>query len=106
MPRQIGRLLPGHEVATVQRLGAAGMKNGQLLSWLGGKCDLFVTTDRGMARQQHLADRPFAVAQLQAPSNRLVDLAPLIPVLEAMIIGVRPGQVLVVRTPVDERRDS
>jgi hypothetical protein len=49
-----------------------------------------------MRYQQTLPGRTFAVALLQAPSNRLPDLAPLVPSLEAALATLQAGQMLVV----------
>ena len=36
LPRQLGKELAGHEVRTVQQIGWAGLKNGELLNRLLG----------------------------------------------------------------------
>jgi uncharacterized protein (DUF433 family) len=95
LPRRLARLLPTHDVYTVQELHATSIKNGALLALLAGQCDLFVTVDRGIRYQQQLDRHPFAIALLQAPSNRLADLVPLIPALEAALPSLQPGEVLV-----------
>ena len=89
----VARLLSGHTVTTVRSLGAAGMKNGELLAFLAGRCDVFLTVDANMPYQQRLRNRPFAVAILRAERTAIEYLEPLIPDLLAALPTVEPGQV-------------
>jgi predicted nuclease of predicted toxin-antitoxin system len=81
LPRRLGTLLVGHEVATVQRCGWAGLKNGKLLALAASRFDVFVTMDRNLEYQQNVANLPIAVIVVQAVSNRLRDLEPKVPAL-------------------------
>src|SRR5262245_31495804 len=53
--------------------------------------DVFVTVDRNLSFQQNLVSLPIAVVVLQAKTNRLADLRPLVPKLLAAIASAPPG---------------
>lgn len=94
LPRRLKSRPTGHEVQTVPEAGWAGKKNGELLILLAGRFDAFVTIDKNLVYQQNLASVPFGVVALNARSNRLSDLEPLVPrLLEALSI-LKPGQVV------------
>ena len=73
--------------------GWADTDDAPLLESLARVCDAFVTVDRRLPQQQRLAHRPFATVVLQAQSNRLADLAPLVPALLEALGRTGPGQV-------------
>jgi hypothetical protein len=50
-----------HEVSTVQGLGWAGVKNGDLLERARGRIDVFVTMDPQLEKQRDLSAMPFGV---------------------------------------------
>ncbi len=79
LPRRLGALLVGHEVSTVQRSGWAGIKNGKLLALAANEFDVFLTMDGNLEFQQNLAALPIAILVVQAVSNRLEHLVPLVP---------------------------
>ncbi|MGH8021442.1 MAG: DUF5615 family PIN-like protein [Opitutaceae bacterium] len=96
LPRRLGKLLTGHEVATVPELGYAGKKNGELLSLLAGKFDVFVTVDSNLPAQQNMSRHSIGVVVIRASSNRLDDLQPLVPEMLSAIALVRPHDVVTV----------
>ncbi|MGH8750690.1 MAG: DUF5615 family PIN-like protein [Burkholderiales bacterium] len=75
--RRFARELSGHFVRTVPQMGWATIKNGELLRLAEKEFDVFVSVDRNLSTQQHLAKFDIAVIVLRAPSNRLADLKPL-----------------------------
>jgi predicted nuclease of predicted toxin-antitoxin system len=81
LPRRLAELLVGHEVSTVQRRGWSGIKNGLLLGLAGAEFDVFLTMDRNLEFQQNLAALPIAVLVVEALSNRLEHLVPLVPAI-------------------------
>lgn len=81
LPRRLGALLVGHEVSTVQRNGWSGTKNGKLLALAASKFDVFLTMDGNLEFQQNLAALPLAVLVIEAVSNRMEHLAPLVPLI-------------------------
>jgi hypothetical protein len=60
-------------------MGWGGLKNGQLIAFAETEFDVFITVDRNLSFQQNLSQFNIAVIVLQAKSNRLGDLKPLIP---------------------------
>ena len=79
LPRRLGALLVGHDVFTVQRHGWAGLKNGTLLRRAATEFDVFLTMDRNLKFQQNLATLPIAVLVVEAVSNRMEHIVPLVP---------------------------
>ena len=95
LPRRLGRLITGHEVVTVVEAGWSGLTNGRLLAVAQHEFDC-LPTDHSLVFQQSLPQFAIAVLVLRARTNRIADLAPLVPrVLEALpTLG--PGRFLVV----------
>jgi predicted nuclease of predicted toxin-antitoxin system len=105
LPHDLAAALTGHAVSTVQGLGWAGIKNSALLKRAGDVCDVFITMDASIQRQQKLASLPFGVVIIRAASNRMKDLLPLVPELLQVIETVRRGEAAHIgRSP--ERRDE
>jgi len=82
VPARLRRHLPNHSVRTVVESGWRGIKNGQLLVLAAAEFDAFVTVDKNLEFQQNLARLPIAIVVLDASSNELAVLLPLIPRLE------------------------
>ena len=80
LPARLCRDLSGHEVQTVPRAGWAGVKNGSLLRLIAdsGKFDIFLTMDQNLEFQQNLLTLPIAVLVIEAVSNRIEHLIPLV----------------------------
>jgi hypothetical protein len=93
LPHDLAKALTGRAVSTVQGLGWAGSKNGALLKRASDACDVFITMDGNIERQQNLANLSFGVVVIDAPSNRMADLLPVIPELLQATDAVRPGEV-------------
>ena len=87
---RLSRDIIGHEVRSAHQMGWATIKNGELLALAAAQFDVFVTVDRNLSFQQNVANLEIAVIVLEARTNRIVDLRPLIPRLLASIsIAVR-----------------
>jgi hypothetical protein len=85
--------ITGHDCQTVRYAGFAGFKNGELLgaaeaAWF----QLLVTVDRGLEYEQSLRGRKLAIVILREKSNRLKDLLPHVPALQARLPSIRPGE--------------
>ena len=91
--RRLAEEIKGHEVVTVPQAGWAGIENGELLRRAQGQIDVFVTGDRNLSFQQYLPQFSLAVIVLQAPTNRLSDLRPLVPELLRILATAPRGQV-------------
>jgi hypothetical protein len=72
-------------------MGWATVENGALLTLASQHFDVFVTVDRNLSFQQNLDSFSIAVIVLQAKTNRLADLRPLVPSLLAAIESALPG---------------
>ena len=94
--RKLTREFVDHEIKTVPQMGWAGVKNGQLLALAEAEFDVFITVDRNLSFQQNLPQFDIAVIVLQAPSNRLADLKPLVPEVLAILATVAKGQATTV----------
>jgi hypothetical protein len=80
-------------VSTVQGLGWAGIKNGDLLKRACGTIDVFVTMDRQLEEQHELSGLPFGVVVVLARSNRMSDPLPLSEALREVVTRIGPGKV-------------
>ena len=98
VPRPLRGELPGHEVRTVQEMGWSGKRNGELLQHMAvNNFALFLTVDQNLRYQQNLANAGIAVVVLVAPTNRIVDLAPLMATVRNSLASLNPGDLLEVR---------
>jgi uncharacterized protein DUF5615 len=87
LPHDLISELGGHEVVTVQELGWAGVKNGELLRRTAGQVDAFLTMDRNLEQEHDLRALSFGVVVIRARSNRVQDLRPLIGAVTAALAG-------------------
>jgi len=90
------RETPGHDVKTAGQLGWAAVRNGELLTLAAEQFDAFVTVDRNLSFQQHVPALRVAVIVLQARTNRLADLRPLVPRLLQALESAKPGEITLV----------
>lgn len=97
LPRRLGGLLLGHNVETVPQSAWAGIKNGKLLALAATKFDVFLTMDQNLEFQQNLASLPVAVLVIEAVSNRIEDLAPLVPEILKQLNHIQPATLRRVR---------
>lgn len=97
VPARLRKALPSHTVATVWQAGWSGIKNGELLALAGASFDAFITVDKNLPYQQNAASLPIAVLVLDAASNELSYLLPLIPVLERELGELVPGRYILVK---------
>lgn len=93
LPRRLKAELPDHEVRTAQEEGWAGLKNGELLRVAAPRSDVLLTVDRGIAFQQNLRGLSIGVLAMTVPSNRLVDIRPVMSRVRQALPQVRGGQV-------------
>lgn len=90
---RLARDITGHEVRTARQMGWTTIKNGELLTLAAKEFDVFVTVDRNLVAQQNPSTYSIAVIVLQASSNRLADLRPLVPELLRVIDFAKRGVV-------------
>ena len=98
VPARLRRALPLHQVSTVGLEGWSGVKNGKLLALAASKFDAFVTVDKNLPYQQDTSNLPVAVVVLDALSNELPYLLPLVPALEAALENLRLGSYVLLRS--------
>ena len=96
--RKFAREFVDYDVKTVPQMGWAGIKNGQLLALAEAEFDALITVDRNLSFQQNLPQFDIAVIVLQASSNRLADLKPLVPKILAILAIADRGQATIVST--------
>lgn len=94
VPRKLGVELADHFVNTVQQVGWAGLKNGELLRRAKDHFDVLVTADQNIEYQQDLSTLPIPVVILVVVNNRIDTLRPLIPSLLEILSSVEPGQLV------------
>jgi predicted nuclease of predicted toxin-antitoxin system len=71
----------GHlAIHTVQEMGWAGIKNGELLKRAEEQFDVFITADQQLRYQQNLSGRKLAIIVL--PTNQVRAVAALLPAIE------------------------
>jgi hypothetical protein len=91
LPHDLAGLLAGHDVETVAGRGWAGIQNGELLERAAGTVDAFLTMDRKLPEQRNAGAFPFGILVIQAPSNRLLHLRPLVPAILRALSTLSPG---------------
>lgn len=94
-PRPLKRELSDYEIRTVVEMGWSGKKNGELLQLMSQEgFTILLTTDQNLRYQQNLKQAGVAVVVLVAPSNRLLDLLPLISSVRNALNTIAPGEVI------------
>lgn len=88
---RLSRDIVGHDVRTARQMGWTTIENGELLALASEHFDVFVSVDRNLSLQQNLGSLAIAIIVLQAKTNRLADLKPLVPSLLAAIESAQPG---------------
>jgi len=90
VPDRIGPLLVGHSCDSVRKQGWSGYQNGKLLAAASTDFDVLLTADKNMAFQQNLAKLPMAIVVMLANSNRLEDLATVVPAVLRALDALQP----------------
>lgn len=76
--------------------GWGGVANGRLLAHASeAGFDALITSDRGFEFEQNPETLPLAVVIMLAPTNRIHDLAPLMPDVLAALAKIQGQKVLV-----------
>lgn len=95
LPHDLRHFLPGHEVYTVAYQGWRGVENGALLAKAAeGEFDVVMTMDTGIQFQHNPASLPVSLVVLQARSNALEDLRPLVPALLRALAELKPRTIV------------
>ena len=96
VPVRLRHALSTHDVSTVAQAGWSGIKNGELLALAARTFEAFITVDKNLPYQQDAATLPIAVLVLDARSNELHHLLPLVPALEASLTTLLPRTYVLV----------
>lgn len=90
---RLARDVVGHDVKSARQMGWTAIQNGELLALAAQEFDVFVTVDRNLSFQQNVVAFSIAIVVLEAKTNRLADLRPLVPRLLSAIETVPPRSV-------------
>ena len=92
VPRLLKLRLPQLDISTVQEMGWAGVRNGELLQRAEERFDVFATADQNLRFQQNLSGRKLAILVL--PGNQVPLVARLMPVVETLLTRIQSGTVV------------
>jgi len=82
LPKDFKREFQDFEAYTIRKKNWNGLTNGKLIrSMVADGFDVLLTLDKNLQHQQNLERTPIRVIVLQAHSNRLEDLLPLVPMI-------------------------
>jgi hypothetical protein len=88
-------LFPGHDCQTARFAKLAGLENGSLLEATeAAGFDVLITVDQNIPDQQNLNGRRLSILILRGPTNRLRDLAPLVPAAISALTSIGHGRVV------------
>ncbi len=90
--RRLLRHLSGYSLIHCTATPLRGMKNGALLHAVAPHYDVFLTTDTNISHQQNLKTFPLVFIVLQAVSNRIEYLLPLVPRTRAALDEIARGE--------------
>ena len=86
---------PDHDCQTARYAGLRGLSNGKLLRAAeDAGFDMLITLDRNV--QQTLLGRSISIVALNGRTTSLEDLLPLVPLANAILCTIKPGQVVAV----------
>ncbi len=100
LPHRLRPLLVGHDAFTVAFMKWKGIENGALLSLAARHgFDAVLTKDSGIEYEQNPLQLPCSVVILEAESNSLRHIQPLVPVVLNVLPTLPPCVVVRVRQP-------
>ena len=99
LPKRLKLELRDNFVRTVPEAGWAGKQNGDLLRLAEKDFDVFLTNDQNMEHQQNLSRFNIAFVVLQAPTNDINDLRPLMSTVNEVIMSIKAGESEYVARP-------
>lgn len=76
----IVKRIPDRDIVSVQEMGWAGIKNGELLKLVSAQFDVFITSDKNLRHQQNLSTIELTVILL--PSNQVPVVRSLLPKID------------------------
>jgi hypothetical protein len=97
VPRILKLHLPLLDISTVQEMGWAGIRNGELLRRAEARFDVLVTADQNLRYQQNLSGRTLAILVL--PSNQVPVVIRLLPQVETSLATIQAGTLVEIPFP-------
>ena len=97
VPKGLKRFFPpAHEVLTVAEVGWSGLTNGVLLGKASEQFEVFISVDASVRYQLRLDKYPLIFVLLEARSNDISSLEPLVPaVLQALMTAHAPQLIVI-----------
>jgi len=92
VPRLIKIHLIEFSIVTVQEMGWAGMKNGQLLAAASQQFTIFITADQKLRYQQNLTGNQLSIIVLS--SNQIPMVMTSLPAIREIILTIQPGTLI------------
>jgi len=93
-PRVERLLKDNHAVSAVLGLGWGGLPDKILVQRLQGRCDVFLTIDRGFEHEHNLSSLGFGIVIVHVARNRFADYQALQAQTRRAVSAVRPGEVI------------
>lgn len=93
LPKKLKAHINAEIVQTVPEAGWAGKQNGDLLRLAEKDFDVLLTNDQNMEHQQKISSFDIAFVVLVAPTNDIVDLLPLVPLVNQALNSIKPGTI-------------
>ncbi len=92
LPRYLKQILAEQEIFTVQEMGWAGIKNGDLLARAESSFQVLLTADKNLQYQQDL--RGLRLAIIVFPSNRLKVVESLASRVKETLSFIKPSEIV------------
>ncbi len=92
VPHIVKKRLPERQIKTVQEIGWAGVKNGELLKLVEANFEVFITSDKNLRHQQNLQNRKFAIILL--PSNQVPVIERLLPQIDEVLGQIKSNDFI------------
>lgn len=89
VPHILKRRLLERGTKTVQEMGWAGVKNGELLKLVEAEFEVFITSDKNLRYQQNLQNRKMAILLLQ--SSQVPVVVSLLPQIDEALGEIKQG---------------
>ncbi len=88
----IVKRIPDRDIVSVQDMGWAGIKNGELLKRVAAEFDVFITSDKNLRYQQNLSALDLSIVLL--PSNQVPVVRSLLPKIDSALGEIQPNMFI------------
>ncbi|MBK9528620.1 MAG: DUF5615 family PIN-like protein [Acidobacteria bacterium] len=85
----IVKRIADRNIVSVQEMGWAGIKNGELLKRVAAEFDVFITSDKNLRYQQNLS--AFDLSIILLPSNQVPVVRSLLPKIDSALGEMQPN---------------